>query len=120
MFDKRIYAVLAYLENQCPAGNYKVIDKCDIVAAMPKRFNISCEILDDIISFLTQREFLVLKYNDDEQVCVSLTAKGHSVLIERTKSIERPKFDNKIYYIVAVVAFLGALLGTVVGKFLGF
>ena len=50
MLDKKTRAVLAYLETQCPGGSFKVLEKQDIVAAMPARLALTAEEIDSIDS----------------------------------------------------------------------
>lgn len=120
MFDKKTHLVLHYLESQCPSGSFKVLDKQDVLDAIPQKSGIDLPTLNEIIDNLTQRGYLVSKYQDDEQMCISLTPKVHSALLRNAEDIQKFKFDKKIYFIVGVVAFVGALLGVICGKLLGF
>ena len=120
MFDKKTHTVLHYLESQCPSGNYKVLYKQDVLDAIPSKFGVDLATLDEIIDNLAQREYLVSKYQDDEQMCIALTPKVHSALLKNAEGNEKPKFDRKIYFIVGAIAFVGALLGVICGKLLGF
>lgn len=120
MFDKKTHLVLNYLVSQCPGGAFKILEKQDIADAMPPKLGITAENLDGIIGFLQESEYLILKYVDDVQICVALAPKAHSALLHNAKFVEKPKSDKKIYWIVGVVAFLGAFLGTVAAGFFGF
>lgn len=123
MFDKKTRAVLNYLESQCADGVYKVFEKDDVISAVKLRRELSRGDFDGIINFLEQKELAIVKYRDEEQVCVALTPKAQAALAEDRRDMqyaEKPSFDKKIYFIVGLVAFIGALLGAVVGKLLGF
>lgn len=119
MLDKKTRAVLAYLETQCPGGSFKVLDKKDIVSAMPQRLALTAEEIDSIVAFLDGSGFVVLKYLDGEQMCVALTPKAHSALLDEKRLLEKPSFDKKVYWIVGLIAFVAAFLGGWLGALLG-
>ena len=120
MFDKKTNQVLVYLQTQCQGGMYKVIEKQDIIDAMPKRYGMTIQDVCDVVDFLQRNDYIVLKYEDDEQVCLALTPRAYGVLLKDYSHTEKPKFDKKVYWIVGIVAFASAFLGVVVAKFLGF
>ena len=120
MFDKKTHHVLVYLQTQCQGGLYKVFDKQDIIDAMPKRYGMTMQDVCDVVDFLQRNDYVVLKYQDDEQICVALTPRAYGVLLKDSSHTEKPKFDKKIYWIVAFVAFTASFLGVVAAKFLGF
>ena len=88
MLDKKTRAVLAYLETQCPGGSFKVLEKQDIVAAMPARLALTAEEIDSIVAYLDRSEFVVLKYLDEQQMCLTLTPKAHSALLDEKDPID--------------------------------
>ncbi|MBR2029886.1 MAG: hypothetical protein IJ999_03165, partial [Clostridia bacterium] len=90
------------------------------INAMPKRYGMTMQDVCDVLSFLQRNDYVVLKYQDDEQICIALTPRAYSVLLKDSSHTEKPKFDKKIYWIVGIVAFVSAFLGVVAAKFLGF
>ena len=119
MLDKKTRAVLAYLETQCPGGSFKVLEKQDIVAAMPTRLALTAEEIDCIVAYLDRSEFVVLKYLDEQQMCLTLTPKAHSALLDEKRLLDKPAFDKKVYWIVGIIAFVAAFLGAIIGNIVG-
>ena len=120
MFDKKAHHVLVYLQTQCQGGMYKVLEKQDIIDAMPRRYGMTIQDVCDVVDFLQRNDYIVLKYEDDEQIFLALTPRAYGVLLKDSSHTEKPKFDKKIFWIVGIVAFASAFLGVVAAKFLGF
>ena len=95
MFDKKTHHVLVYLQTQCQGGLYKVLDKQDIIDAMPKRYGMTMQDVCDVLSFLQRNDYVVLKYQDDEQICIALTPRAYSVLLKDSSHTENQSLTKR-------------------------
>ena len=77
MLDKKTDAVLELLTNKC-GNSYKVLEKKQIVAELPKKLNVDVQGLAAIITFLKENEYVDVKYQDKDEICIACTVKAES------------------------------------------
>ena len=113
MLDAKTTAVLAHLNALCVGGGYKIIEEKEVLSALPKEQEIESVTFREIMRFLTEREWISVKYEGEGQYCLAVLPKGRTVLETQGASIREGKmFSTKS-------PFTGALLGALLGAFLG-
>ncbi len=119
MLDKKMTEVLSMLSEQV-GYSYKVVKKQQLVESLPKKLKINLDTLVSIISFLKENEYLTVKYQDKNEICLSLTVKAESYLSGEKEMATKTKIANGQAWILIVsvffAAFLGAFLAVLIGK----
>ena len=119
MLDKKTDAVLQLLTQKCE-NTYKVLDKNQIVAELPKRLNIDVQALLAIITFLKENEYVDVKYQDKDEICLSCTVKAESYMEGEKDLTQKAKITNGqvgvLWLGVFLAAFIGSLLAALIGK----
>lgn len=120
MLDAKTTHVLRILQKECPGSNYKVIDKSDIISAMPQNQRLDEDTLEHIITFLERNECIQIKYEDENVYCLCVlpTVKQLAEKESKTKK-EKPK--NWLFLILIMIfSLMGGILGAIIGKFINF
>lgn len=119
MLYKKAAAVLDMLSAEV-GYSYKVVKKQRLLEAMPRKFKMDAEELVSIIGFLKDNEYLTVKYQDKDEICLVLTVKAESYLAgDQEPSVKTKMANGQAWLLVAatfVAAFLGALLAVLIGK----
>lgn len=122
MLDIKSNLVLKILQKECKNGGYKIVDKADIISAMPAKYRVDEEGLDHIITYLERSECIHVKYDDDSVYCLCILPLG-SQITENDEKNKKNKPKNSIFLIFLCVfsflsAFLGAIIGEIISKFI--
>ena len=112
MLDIKSKLVLKILQKECPGGAYKIVDAKDIVSAMPIKFRVDNDGLDNILIYLERQEYISIKYDDDGVYCLCVLPFGNEVL-ENEMTIKKEKSHLPIF-IFALLTFLGSLLSNLI------
>ena len=119
MLDKKTDAVLELLTHKC-GNTYKVLDKNQIVAELPKRLGIDVQGLLAIITFLKENEYVDVKYQDKDEICLACTVKAESYTEGEKDMTQKAKITNGQVWLlwlgVFAAAFIGSLVATIIGK----
>lgn len=119
MLDKKSNAVLQLLRDKTENA-YKVLDKNQILADLPKKYKVDMQSLLAIINFLTENEYVSVKYQDKDEICIATTVKAESYLEGEKDLQQKAKISNgqATWLLVGVflAAFLGALVASLIGK----
>ena len=119
MLDKKSDAVLKLLVENVGA-NYKVINKGQLLAQLPSKLHLDAHGLQGIITFLKEDEYIDVKYQDKDEICLSTTVKAASYNENEKNVIQRTSISSMQISILALCAFLasfaGALLAVLIGK----
>lgn len=119
MLDKKTDAVLTLLASKC-GNTYKVLEKKQIVAELPKKLNLDAQGLLAIITFLKENEYVDVKYQDKDEICIACTVKAESYLEGEKDMTQKAKITNGqiglLFLGVFLAAFIGSLIATLVGK----
>ena len=112
MLDKQTVVLLDNLNNLCQDGNYKVLDKNDLINNYSKKYKINQDSLNDMIEHLQQRNYINVKYSDDNVYCLTVLPKGR-LFEEKNKELqnERKKYNKLIITAMSlscISAFVGA------------
>ena len=119
MLDKKSTAVLQLLRDKTE-NSYKVLDKSQIVAELPAKLKIDLQSLLNIVAFLTENEYVSVKYQDKDEICISTTVKADSYLDGEKDMQQKAKLTNTqaalLFIGVFLASFLGALGAILLGK----
>ena len=119
MLDKKTEAVLALLTQKC-GNTYKVLDKKKLVEELPNKINLDMQGLLAIITFLKENEYVDVKYQDKDEICISTTVKAESYMEGEKDMTQKAQIANGqvglLFIGVFFAAFIGSLLATLIGK----
>ncbi len=120
MLDRQTSELLKVLNSFCKDGSYKVLDKNEIIEKMSTRYNIDKDSLSQMLSHLAERNYLNIKYADNEVYCLAVLPKGR-LFDEKVRemSIERKKYNKNLTITIivsSVCGFLGSMLGVLLSK----
>ena len=124
MLDTKSRLVLKFINSECEGGAYKIIDAADIISALPQRFKIDSDGLEQILNHLEENDLVTIKYGDETVYCLSMLPKGRQILEEneREEKISRKASKTKIsimaYLYIFICALLGATIGTLIVRFI--
>lgn len=119
MLDKKTAAVLQLLRDKTENA-YKVLNKNQLIAELPDKLKVDAQALLAIVTFLTENEYVSVKYQDKEEICIATTIKADSYLDGENNLQQKAKLTNAqsalLLVGVFVAAFLGALIAGLIGK----
>lgn len=118
MLDKKLTAVLQLLFDKT-ANSYKVLSKNDILAELPQKLKLDAQALHGIITFLTENDYISVKYQDKEEICVSTTIKAESYLDGEKDIQQKAKISNSQATLLLVGVFLAAFFGALIAGLIG-
>lgn len=112
MLDKSCFALLDVINAHCLGLGYKIFYVSELLDAMPVGQKIDEKRLFECLSMLSRGEFISVKYQDDNEVCLCPLEKGRSVFENKIEErIENTRLQKRYF----LSAFLGAVIGAVVG-----
>lgn len=116
MLDTKTNLVLKIIQRECKNGGYKIVDKNDIISALPNKFRCDIDELDHITSYLERQDYISIKYDDDIVYCLCILPTANEILSKNGKSERK----NKPYswFWVFLLAFLGSFLGCFIASLL--
>ena len=119
MLDKKSDAVLELLIAKA-GQTYQVLNKTQLLQYLPKKLNIDLQSLLGIITFLKENEYIDVKYQDKEEICLCTTVKAESYNEGEKNIMQKAKITNGqawlLFLGVFLAAFVGALVATLIGK----
>lgn len=119
MLYKSTAALLKLLRDKTE-NNYKVLNKNQLLNELPAKYKVDMDGLLAIITFLTDNEYVSVKYQDKEEICIATTIKADSYLDGEKNMQQKAKLTNSqttlLFVGVFVAAFLGALIAGLIGK----
>lgn len=118
MLDKKTDAVLELL-NQKAGNSYKVLNKTQLLEELPKRLEIDMQGLLGIITFLKENEYVDVKYQDKEEICISTTVKAESYVEGEKNITQKAKITNGQVGLLILGVFLAAFFGAFAAMLIG-
>ena len=104
MLDIKSKLVLKILQKECPGGSYNIVEAKDIISAMPGKFRVDNDGLDNILIYLERQEYISIKYDDDGVYCLCILPFGNEVL--ETEIYEKKERKNiSIYSLILIILF---------------
>ena len=115
MLDNRSLKLLDILNNQCLDSGYKIFSLSELVSMMPEHLKTDVSVIRDCLFSLSTREYVSVKYEDEEEVCLCPLPKGRLVFENRVdEEIEKHKTRVKYFLYSAFGGFLGGMLGVTI------
>ena len=111
MFDAKTEAVMAYINALTEDGTYQIIDAADVAHDLSAA-GVDLDTLQQIVSFLAQREYVSVKYADGDEYCLTALPKGRIAVAEQKPLPKRTIGRRELTQFA--IAFLGAAAGTAV------
>lgn len=118
MLDLKSKLVLKILIKECPFGSYNIIESKDIISAMPSKYKVDMDGLDNILIYLERQEYISIKYDDDGVYCLCVLPFGNEIL-ENDDNKKREDFKSPRLWIIALVVFIASLLASFLGAMIG-
>ena len=118
MLDKKTDAVLELLFTKTQ-NSYKVLNKAQILSELPQKLKIDAASFSAILTFLTENEYVGVKYQDKDEICVSTTVKAESYLDGERDIQQKAKITNSQAWILFAGAFIAAFLGALIASLIG-
>ncbi len=112
MLDKRSVAILNILRQKVPSG-YAVLSKSEIAAELPQKVHADEKMLAKALLFLKENKYIEIKYQDKNEICLSLTAKADSYFFDAPQAERTSLVATQLWILlggVFLAAFLGALI----------
>ncbi len=92
MLDIKSKLVLKILSKECPNGSFKIVESKDIISAMPNKYRVDTDGLDNILIYLERQEYISIKYDDDGIYCLCVLPFGNEVL--ETENSQKREGNN--------------------------
>lgn len=108
MLDERSLALLDIINLECKNGGYKVFFIKDMISSFPARFCIDEQQLLESIDALSLHQYISVKYQDQNEICLYPLIKGRLESENRLDAQIESLEENKKHFFFS---FLGALLG---------
>ena len=116
MLDIKSKLVLKVLLKECPNGAYKVVESSDLISALPARYRVDSDGLENILNYLERQDCISIKYDDDGVFCLCVLPYGYELCENENKSNKKKEkkhsFSIFFYIFIAFFALLGGFLGS--------
>ena len=113
MLDTKCTLILKVLQKECKNGSYKILDKNDIISALPTRYRCDTEELDHIISYLERQDYISVKYDDDNIYCLCILPAINEISTPKKKK-KGSKFILPL--VVFILSFIGGFIGSLIAS----
>jgi len=118
MLDKKTAKLLDELNGVCVDNSYKVIEIRDLCERMPQKLKIDNEVLLESIKHLVERNYISLKYFDEEVLCLCMLPKGR-LFKEKSDEISLAKSKKfELAWVAMLCGAVGAFLGSAISTIL--
>ena len=114
MLDKRCLALLNILNGECQKSGYKIFSITELVCSMPVHFNIDKDGVRECVHLLAEREYISVKYEDEEEICACPLPKGRLTFENRLdEEVEKVRLERKCFIFSFTGGVLGGLIATI-------
>lgn len=120
MLDLKSKLVLKILQKECKTSGYKVVDKADIIAALPSKFRMEEDGLDHIITFLERSECIHVKYDDERVYCLCVLPLGNQLAEKEKEEKKERRKPSLLIFLLFLAALLGSFAGGVLSQLIKF
>ncbi|MBE5746357.1 MAG: hypothetical protein E7359_03615 [Clostridiales bacterium] len=119
MLDKFGAKLLSFLNENSKSGDFVILELDDIFANFKNKINK--ELLNNTLNYLTQNDYIKIKYLDNEELCYSCLTKARIYKETNEIRIKGNKQNNK-YLILNIIfssiaAFFGAFVAIMIVHF---
>ena len=120
MLDKRTNTILSYIVSNCETGSYTIYAVEDLIKCFPAKYKIDNVIINQIITYLKERNYLDIKHSDEKCYCISVLPKAR-IQYETDENLHKndkkiKKFAIFLIILTFLFSFIGALSGTIIAK----
>lgn len=112
MLDKRCFALLKIINDQCADSGYKVFSVDELISAMPNNLGVDSAVIFLCIKSLLEHEYISVKYQDEREICLIPLIKGRLVFEKAIEEEIEKNNTSKKYFAYSLV---GAIIGGVIG-----
>lgn len=74
------FEILNIIFDFCPDDSYKILDVNDIILALPEGIECDIDKLFQVVEDLTTEGSILLKYRDEEDICLAIAVKGRRIV----------------------------------------
>ena len=113
MLDIKSRIVLKILIKECPNGAYKIVESRDIISAMPNKYKVDFDGLDNILIYLERQECISVKYDDDGVYCLCVLPYGNEIL-EKEQNKKRENTKPPPFWLLILTIFFVTFLSSTV------
>jgi len=117
MLDIKSKLVLKLLVKECPNGSYNIVEAKDIISALPNKYKVDNDGLDNILIYLERQEYISIKYDDDGVYCLCVLPFGNEVL-EDEHYKKREGFSPPRLWLFILIIFISCLFSTILSQIL--
>ena len=115
MLDNFSLALLNHICANSTAFSYKVFSVDYLVEQTSKEVVCDSEAVIDGLNYLSERDYISVKYQDEKEACISPTQKGRLVFENKKEQEKERREKEKTLF---KFAFIGGLLGGVISALL--
>ncbi|MBQ2717654.1 MAG: hypothetical protein IJF75_03545 [Clostridia bacterium] len=123
MLDERTVCLLKIINEKCAEGSYKVLAIDELVKEFPSYYKADSDLIKLMITALTSVNFISVKFDKDDEFCISPTPKGREYIESAKKQqekIDEPKNRDYLgYFFIFLCVFLGTFLAFFLIKLIG-
>jgi len=117
MLDIKSKLVLKLLVKECPNGSYNIVEAKDIISALPNKYKVDNDGLDNILIYLERQEYISIKYDDDGVYCLCVLPFGNEVLEDELYK-KREGFSPPRLWLFILIIFISCLFSTILSQIL--
>ena len=117
MIDSRASEILNYINQVCQDGTYKIVSLNELIDAVSSVYNIDGDGVRHSLTYLAEREYISIKYEDEVEFCLCPLPKGRLHFETQIESIAENKQEHKS---IVIASFLGGLIGSTVASIIAF
>ena len=112
MLDKRSMALLKIINAECVNSGYKIFSVEQLINSLPSELGVDENVFLICIKNLLDREYISVKYQDENEICLVPLVKGRLVF---ENAIEEEIEINSIKKKYFAFAFCGGTFGSILG-----
>lgn len=108
MLDEKSLVLLKTIDLLSPDQGYKIFETGELASAMPDDLAIDSACVRELINKLAAREYISVKYADDNEICLKPLAKCRTAYERRIDEEVASARTEKRFF---AYAFIGAVCG---------
>lgn len=118
--DVRTEKFFELINELCKDGNYKVLEVAEVLEMLPKKYNFTFEDIQNMLKYLSERDYVDVKFVDEKSLCVASLPKGRLHLENQLKENKTAYAFRRLFIgsmiVSGLMAFLGAFVATLILK----
>ncbi|MBQ8909139.1 MAG: hypothetical protein IJY90_02495 [Clostridia bacterium] len=114
MLDIKSKLVLKILQKECPNGSYSLVEARDVISAMPIKYRVDNDGLENILIYLERQEYISIKYDDENVYCLCVLPFGNEII--ETDGKQKNEGKSPRLWMIFILCFLSAFLGCFVSN----